>query len=266
VPRFIRIMVGGMGSEPAVSVLQILHMTAARLMAVTADPLWLPSGKEQLATAAIELLTAAEPGSDHQLAWTQLLSWTAITPEQLDLLAGLLAGSAEIEGLAVDTELRWALLRRLAATGRASDADIDAELRRDPTDAGRRHAAAVRASIPDAEHKDAAWRLLTQEQELGHEGVTAVAAAFGQPEHAALLAPYAEAYFDVLAELWSTRGDHIKRVLVDGLFPYFAASPELLGRIDEFLAAAKRDPALARLLIERRDVVARALRSRSLPS
>ena len=42
-----------MGKEPAVSVLQILHMTAARLMAVTADPRWLPEGKEQLATAAL---------------------------------------------------------------------------------------------------------------------------------------------------------------------------------------------------------------------
>ena len=53
VPAFVRILIGGMSKEPAVSVLQILHMTAARLMAVTADPRWLPAGKEQLATAAL---------------------------------------------------------------------------------------------------------------------------------------------------------------------------------------------------------------------
>ena len=136
VPAFVKIMVGGMSDEPAVSVLQILHMTAARLMAVTADPRWLPAGKEQLATVALQLLQAAEPGSDHQLAWMQLLGWTAVTPEQLDFLAGLLAGNVVVPGLAVDTELRWSLLRRLAAMGRADDADIDAELARDPTDAG----------------------------------------------------------------------------------------------------------------------------------
>jgi aminopeptidase N len=266
VPAFIRILVGGMGEEPTISLLQTLHMTAARLMSATADPKWVPEGKEQLASAAVPLLRAAEPGSDHQLAWVELLAWTAITPDQLDLLAGLLAGSVQIEGLSVDTELRWAVLRRLAATGRAGDAQIDAELARDATDAGRRHAAASRAAIPDAEHKDAAWRLLAESQELGHEGVTAVAASFDQPEQAELLAPYAETYFQVLPEIWASRGDHMKRVLGDGLFPYFAASPELLRRIDEFLAETERDPALVRLLVERRDVVARALRSRELPA
>jgi aminopeptidase N len=266
VPAFVTILAGGMGREPGVSLLQTLHMTAARLMAVMADPAWVPAGKQQLAAAALPLLHAAEPGSDHQLAWMQLLAWTAITPEQLDLLAGLLDGSTEIEGLTVDTELRWALLRRLAATGRAGDVQIDAELARDATDAGRRHAAAGRAAIPDAEHKDAAWRLLAESEELGHEGVLAVAATFGQAEHAALLAPYAERYFDVLPGLWASRGDHLRRVLADGLFPYSSASPRLLARIDEFLAGGQRDPALVRILIERRDTVERALRSRALPA
>ena len=132
-----------------------------------------------------------------------------MTPEQLDLVAGLLAGTEVVPGLAVDTELRWALLRRLAGTGRAADAQIDAELAADATDAGRRYAAASRASIPDAEHKDAAWQLLTQSAELGHEGVMAVASGFGQPEHAALLAPYVVAYFDGAAgNLGEPRGPH----------------------------------------------------------
>jgi aminopeptidase N len=265
VPAFVQILVSGMGAEPVVSVLQILHMTASRLMAVNADPAWLPEGKAQLAAAALELLRSAEPGSDHQLAWAQLLSWTAVTPEQLDVVAGLLAGTEVVPGLAVDTDLRWALLRRLACTGRAGDAQIDAELAADATDAGRRYAAASRASIPDAEHKDAAWQLLTQSVELGHEGVMAVASGFGQPEHAALLAPYVDAYFAVLPEIWENRGDHIKRLLAEGLFPYWAASPELLRQVDDFLAAEQLDPALVRVLVERRDIVERALRSRALP-
>ena len=266
VPAFIQILVGGMGEEPTVSVLQILHLTAARLMTVTADPKWLPEGKDQLASAAMPLLLSAEPGSDHQLAWIQLLAWTATTQEQLNLLAGLLDSSIEVPGLVVDTELRWSLLRRLAATGRAGDAEIDAELARDATDAGRRHAAASRAAIPDAEHKDAAWRLVAESDELGHEGVTAVAASFGRPEHADLLGPYADLYFQVLPEIWSSRGEHIRRVLAESLFPYFAASPELVRQINEFLAEQERDPAMVRLLVECRDVVERALRSRELPA
>jgi aminopeptidase N len=185
-------------------------------------------------------------------------------PEQLDFVAGLLDGSQVVPGLAVDTELRWALLRRHAAMGRAGDAEIDAELATDPTDAGRRHAEASRASIPDAEHKAAAWQLITHAHELGHEGVRAVASGFGQPEHAELLTPYVGAYFEVLPEIWESRGDHIKRLLADSLFPYTAASPELIRRIDEFLAAEQRDPALVRVLIDHQDIVDRALRSRAL--
>jgi aminopeptidase N len=266
VPAFVTILVRGMGVEPAVSVLQTLHATAARLMAVTADPAWVPAGKAQLATAALGLLRSAEPGSDHQLAWAQLLAWTAITPEQLDFVAGLLDGSQVLPGLAVDTELRWSLLRRLAASGRAGDTEIDAELANDPTDAGRRHAAGSRAAIPDAAHKAEAWELLARSPELGHEGVVAIAGGFRQPEHAALLGPYVDAYFDVLPDIWANRGEHIRRLIGDGLFPTWAASPELLDRIDAFLAEQQRDPSMVRLLVERRDVVERALRSRALKS
>ncbi len=266
VPTFVQILVAGMGREPSVSMLQSLHLTASRLMAATADPRWLPAGKELLAGSAMALLQDAEPGSDHQLAWAQLLSWTAVTPSQLDFLAGLLAGQGVPPGLAVDTDLRWALLRRLAATGRAGDAEIDAELAADPTDAGRRHAAACRAAIPDAEHKDAAWRLLAESSELGHEGVAAVAAAFGLPEHARLLGDYVEAYFAALPEIWDSRGDHMRRLLGDALFPYASASPELVARVDEFLAAEPRPSSMVRVLVERRDSVEKALRSRALPT
>jgi aminopeptidase N len=265
-PAFVRLLVGGMGQEPSVSVLQTLHLLTARLFVTMAEPQWVREGKEQLATAAARLLRSAEPGSDHQLAWAQLLGWTAVTPEQLDLLAGLLDGSAEIPGLAVDTELRWTLLERLAATGRAGDAEIDAELERDATDTGQRHAAGSRAAVPDAGHKAAAWALLAESEDLSVEAAHEVARGFTQPEHAPLLAPYAERYLEVLPAMWSSRGEHFRIVLGQLLFPYPAASPELVERIDAFLAAEERDPGLVRVLIEHRDTVERALRSRALPS
>jgi aminopeptidase N len=231
-----------------------------------ADPRWVTEGREQLATAAVRLLRSAEPGSDHQLAWAQLLGWTAVTPEQLDLLAGLLDGSAEIPGLAIDTELRWTLLERMAATGRAGDAEIDAELARDPTDAGQRHAAGSRAAIPDADHKAAAWALLAESEDLSVEGASELARGFTQPEHAQLLAPYAERYLEIIPTIWSSRGEQFRIVLGRLMFPFPAASPELIKRIDAFLAAEERDPGLVRILIEHRDTVQRALRSRALPS
>jgi aminopeptidase N len=235
------------------------------LMGLAGDPAWVPAGKEQLAAAAMRLLRAAEPGSDHQLAWAVLLGSTARSAEQLDLVAGLLDGTADVPGLAVDTELRWTLLGRLAATGRAGDAEIDAELERDSTDAGRRHATACRAAVPDAGHKAAAWALLTESEELGIETASDVAARFNQPEHAHLLAPYAERYFEVLPALWASRAQMMRPMFGQMLFPYSTASPELLERIDAFIAGPERDPGLVRFVVELRDTVERALRSRALP-
>src|SRR5215470_5923623 len=118
-PAFTAMLCRGMGAEQSVSLLQTLHQVAAQAITRFADPQWVPQGKQQLATAAEELLRAAEPGSDHQLAWAQLFGWTATTPGQLDLLAGLLDRSSVLPGLVMDTELRWALLQRLCAVGRA---------------------------------------------------------------------------------------------------------------------------------------------------
>jgi aminopeptidase N len=264
-PVFVRMLANAMDREGSVAVLQALLSVTDQSMTLAGDPAWVPEGKAELATAGTRLLHAAEPGSDHQLAWAQLLSWTAATPDQLDLIAGLLDRTVEVPGLAVDAELRWAILRRLAVTGRAGDAEIRNELRRDPTDAGTRHAAGCHAAIPDAGHKAAAWHQLAETGELGALGVVECARGFIQAEHADLLVPYKERYFDALPGIWATRGEHIRAVLGRVLFPYPAASPDLLGRIDAFLAAP-RDPGLARVLTETRDIVERALRSRALPA
>jgi aminopeptidase N len=264
VPAFVAVLVSGMGDEPAISVLQNVHATAERLMTVSADPAWVPAGKRQLAAEGLRQLMAAEPGSDHQLAWAQLLGWTATSPEQLDLVAGLLNGNVSVPGLPVDTELRWSLLCRLAVAGRAGDAEIDAELSRDATDAGRRHAAACRAAIGDAEHKAAAWRLVAESAEPGLEEAVEVARAFNVPEHADQLRPYVERYFLALPQIWASRDGMLRILLGQALFPYTAASPELLQRVDEFLGQPGLDPALARVVAEGRDVASKALRSRQL--
>jgi aminopeptidase N len=264
--EFTQIMATGMGQESSVSILQVLHSVADQLLTLSGDPATVASAKSTLAAAGSRLLLAAAPGSDHQLAWAQLLSWTATTGEQLDLVTALLDGDVELPGLTVSTDLRWALLRRLVAMGRAGDAQIDAELGRDPTDAGHRYALSCRAAVPDAAHKLAAWGLLAESNELGVAGVAEVVRGFALPEHASLLAPYTERYFEVLAVIWATRGEHFRARLGGNLFPFAAAAPDLPERVDAFLAAQDRDPALVRMLVELRATAERARRSRALRS
>jgi aminopeptidase N len=265
VPAFIAMVAAGLASEPSVAAVQILLGVTGGVLDQLADPAWVGAGRRQLADVAVALLATAEPGSDHQLAWAQMLCRTAASPGQLDLLAGLLAEREVMPGLIVDADLRWAMLQRLAATGRACTADIDAELARDETDSGARHAAACRAALPEADAKAQAWRLLT-ETELPVDSVQEIAGAFYEPEQADLLAPYTARYLQILPGLWAARGGHLRVRLGEALFPRTAAGPELLAQIDAFLAADGHDPGLVRVLVEQRDQVECALASRALAS
>ena len=80
-------------------------------------------------------------------------------------MRGLLDGIKVFTGLKVDTDLRWALVGALAGVG-ADDGWIDAELKRDPTDEGQRHAAAARAARPTAEAKEQVWGSLIEDRAL----------------------------------------------------------------------------------------------------
>jgi aminopeptidase N len=269
VPAFVRMLVNGMRSENSVSLLQILHRVAKRTAGEMADPGQLTQSLAELAEAGTELLTAAEPGGDFQLAWAQLLSWSATTDAQLDLVEGLLEGTTVVPGLTVDAELRWALLQRLAVKGRLGEGTlgegrIEAELARDSTDDGIRQAQRARASLPDAEHKAAAWALLTESQELGVQGIRAVVSGFSEPEHAELLAPYARKYFDFLPVVWDARSEQVRMLLAEQLFPYACAGPELLELAEAFLAGPDVEPPLRRVIVEAVDMVGRILRSRAL--
>jgi aminopeptidase N len=97
---------------------------------------WRHDGLVQFDAALRGWLLGAAPGSDRQLAFARALADVAVTPASLDLLAGLLAGSASLDGLAVDTDLRWKLLHRLVSRGQAGPEQVEAELGRDRTDAG----------------------------------------------------------------------------------------------------------------------------------
>jgi aminopeptidase N len=244
VSAFATMLAGNMRSEPSGAVLHALHGQARQILTRMASP---EESKPLLAEAAVQALRSDD---GRRLTWVELLSWTATTDDQLDLVVSLR------EGLTLDSELRWSLLQRLAVAGRADDASIDAELARNPSDASRRHAAACQAAIADARHKEAAWQLLT-EGSPGPETVSAVARGMMQPEHASLLAPYAERYLAEIPQIFATRSGHMRVLLANILFPYPAVSPDVVVMMEQFLASP-RDPDLVRIVS---DHLARALES-----
>jgi hypothetical protein len=94
-----------------ISVVQTLLRQASQAVRRFADPGWRDTGLALMAGALRDLLDAAPAGSDLQLAYVRAFAGVATSGHDLALLAGLLDGSVVLDGLSVDTDLRWALLR-----------------------------------------------------------------------------------------------------------------------------------------------------------
>jgi aminopeptidase N len=258
---FVTLVLSGAPSIRQVSVLERLLMEVSSAVRRYADPAWRQHGLAQLESVLRDWLMAAEPGSDHQLAYARAMASVATSQASLDLLAGLLDGSATIDGLAVDTELRWQLLSRLVSRGAAGADQIAAELDRDRTDAGERHAEHCLAAIPTVEAKAAAWAKIAGGG-LTNATFRAALHGFQDPDHDELLAPYADKFYEALPGLWQDGASDMAQFFAEVGYPDSIVSQLAIDATDAYIARANPVPALRRLLIERRDDVARALRCR----
>ncbi len=256
---YVRMVLGGISSVRDISVVQTLLRQATQAVRRFADPAWRAFGLELMATSLRSLLLAAPAGSDQQLAYTRAFAGVATSPADLELLSGLLSGATVVDGLAVDTDLRWTLLRRLVSRGVLGEAEIDAELSSDATDAGERHAATCRAAIPSAEVKQETWETLAGGK-LTIAMFRATLGGFIDPDQPALIEPYRPSYFAAIGDVWREWSSAMAQDFVAGGYQLCAVDAATVAATDEYLAAAQPPAALHRLLIEGRDEVLRALR------
>ena len=152
-------------------------------------------------------------------------------------------------------------MRRLVSRGAAGQAEIDAELDRDRTDAGERYAAACTASIPDPAAKEAAWAQITGGG-LPNAVFRAMLDGFTDPDHdhAELLEPYGQRYFEVVGQIWRDWASDMAQWFAENAYPRDMIAAAAIAAADDYIASADPPPPLRRLLAEGRDDVARALR------
>ncbi|RDG39708.1 aminopeptidase N [Streptomyces corynorhini] len=260
---YLELVLSGIAKESDIGVVQSLHRQVKLALDLYAAPAWREAGLTRWTDATLAHLRVAEPGGDHQLAWARAFAATARTPQQLDLLQALLDGTETIEGLAVDTELRWAFVQRLAAVGLHDEEEITAEYERDRTAAGERHAAAARSARPLAEAKAEAWASVVESDKLPNSLQEAVIGGFVQTDQRELLAPYTEKYFAAVAAVWESRSHEMAQQVAVGLYPSLQVSQATLDATDAWLAAAGPNAALRRLISESRAGVERALRAQA---
>ncbi|GHD43070.1 aminopeptidase [Streptomyces mirabilis] len=261
---FVGLVLRFAGRESDIGVLQMLHAWAHSALVHYAAPDWRAEGGRLLAQGALKELRLAEPGSQHQLTWARFFATVASDQADLHLLLHLLEGTAKVDGLDVDQELRWAFLEPLAAHGVADESLLAAELARDDTASGKRHQVRCLAARPSAAVKAQAWAQVVESDALSNALVEATIAGFTQPSQRELLAPYAAKYFAAIERVWADRSIQIGMDVVKGLFPSLRDSQETLDATDAWLTAHENAaPALRRLVLEARDDLARTLRGQA---
>ncbi|MEV7146958.1 aminopeptidase N [Streptomyces sp. NPDC093084] len=181
---------------------------------------------------------------------------------QPDTIAAWLADGTVPGGPELDPELRWRILSRLAVLGATDEAQIAAELARDPSASGQEGAARCRAALPDPAAKARAWEAMFGGDDLSNYLFTATAQGFWHPEQADLVREYVPRYYQDAVAVAARRGPAIAVAAGREAFPAHFVDADSLALGRACLRDAGPVTALRRRLTDELDDLARALRVR----
>ena len=203
-----------------------------------------------------KLATEAKPGSDEQLALARGFA-NGATKADASKIKDIFEGS--MPGLTIDTEMRWALVKALADRGVFGNKEIDAELERDNTADGVRHAAEARALIESASSKEDTWNKLTS-TELSNHIQRHMLLGINCPFQQDLYEPYVDKYFAIVKKMWDENSYEIGKQFADFAFPRYAPTAENLAKAEKWIADnANASDGVMRCVKEGRDAMKRAL-------
>lgn len=215
--------------------------------------------KERAADSIYSMLESSDAGSDKQLQLARVFASLATTPDQLTKLKAIFEGS--LVGLVLDSDLRWTLAQSLVSEGLFGKSELDAILESDNTIPGNAAYQRALAAIPSMTEKENAWDEIYA-VETGTQIRQSLMIGFQRPNHRELQAKFVDRYFDTLIKTWDEHGYECAGDVINGMFPSYVISPEIVAKTDSWIASHLDAPAaMIRFLKENRDHMARALRA-----
>ena len=266
--EFIRLVNRAARHETEVAVLTRLMVCLSNALRSYTDPTWLEQEGYAATTAAmLQSAQEAQPGSDQQLAFSQIVLGLPLTDASTAFAHGIL-NEDSLDGLELDADLRWRALVALAASGDLGDKKavmerVAEERQRDTSSTGRNYAWRVEAAINTPENKREIFTQMftggkdMSNLELRHKGMGLV-----HPGAEAALLPLTAAYFDGAKDVWDTFESEVALRTLSEVYPRWDISQ---AAIDRATALLEQDhPAgLKRIIMEGKDTVERALRLRA---
>jgi aminopeptidase N len=222
----------------------------------------------EVAEGLWKLAQNSQAGSDAQLQFAKFFAQFARNDQQLETVANLLSGKRQLDGLEIDTDLRWELLTSLSVGGKATKDRIDVELEADNTANGQKSHAAALAAMPDVKSKQEMFTKLVDTDEMSNALVSSASGAFGRVLDTSLLEPFVDQYFAKVLSIWENKSYHMAEYLLVNLYPTSLANQALADQTEAFLKNPELSsrPALKRIIIENLAGVTRALSAQNTDS
>ena len=259
--EYVEISLANMDVEIDAAILGSLIGRMSTAIHTYGDPHRRASLREGVAQRAKERMSRVAPASDMQLLWATAFIGAARQRDDVAWVKGLLDGSTKLDGLTVDFGVRWSAINALATIGEASEDLIAAELKRDPTDLGRRAAASARAARPVAEAKAEAWAAVTGD-DLSLAMKRAIASGFHRADQEQLLSAYVEPFFQSLLPIWESKVIEEALQFVKSMYPDMVVTKAVVDLTDTWLKKELPGP-VRRSLLECQDDLKRVLRARA---
>ena len=267
---FISLVLRSVTNEPDLMAVQARLRNALNAATNYTAPANRLARMEQLADGARALLVGAEPGSDHQLAFSDSYLDSLTSAEDVAIVKGWLQGEGVPEGLAIDADRRWRIVTALARLGEITAEEIDAEAANDLTITGAQFAAGARSALATEEAKAKAWQSATEDGSIPNGTYFELCTKFWQPRQEELLSGYAEKYLEMARAIsgktgiWENRGHATIQTALTGLWPLPVISWEFVAQAEALIDYGEMSSQVARVMKMNLDISRRALNSQQL--
>jgi aminopeptidase N len=249
--------------ESDIAMLETILANAQKCLVSYVPEAELATETAALVATALEHVGQVED-ADQRITWARAAIGAAGSEADLVPLLALLDGDRRIDGFALDQDMRWSLAVKSAAHGvSGADERLALESDRDRSDRGARALLRAGVSRPDATAKAEAWRRIHAEG-YGSDYLTRAAmAGFNWRHQRDLVAPYRDAFFERVREVFARRDHAFVHSYVQQLSPTRWAEPQILERMRDFVTdLGEPEALLRRQLVEVADDLERAIRVR----
>ena len=256
---FVDIALSGLPGETDITVVAQIAEQLATAVDQYAHPSVRDALRSQVASGLETLLDSAEPGSDHQLQFARSFATLAITPEQNQRITSILNG--ELNGLALDADLRWHLICSLAERGLVTRSQLNEELKKDASTLGELSYLHAIAALPTVEDKAKVWAQIASE-ETSNANRVALINGFNRPLNRELIESYVDNYFELVLVMSTRKSLEATTRFTQYAFPIYVTTQATLDKANYWLDFTGKDATegLRRLVAEGRDALARALK------